>query len=78
MTNRVKNGGVSRTMPSPPPTGSSAGKPGGSEGPARIGEKQSPAAVLLVAPVLVRTPSFTDTARRIVGSARVGAETPKE
>jgi len=82
-----KNGGLSRTMPSPRPTGSTAGnsphkncsKPDGSEGRARIGEKQGPVAgPENDAPVQVRTPSVTDTARRIVGSARVGAETPME
>jgi hypothetical protein len=82
-----KNGGLSRTMPSPPPTGSTAGnsphkncsKPDGSEGQARIGEKQGPVAgPENDAPVQVRIPSVTDTARRIVGSARVGAETPME
>ncbi|ONM39664.1 hypothetical protein ZEAMMB73_Zm00001d044005 [Zea mays] len=82
-----KNEGLSRTMPSPAPTGSGAGNgphkngphKNGSECQTRIGEKQSP-----VAPpgndasVQVRTPSVTNMARTNVGSARVVAETPMQ
>lgn len=80
-----KNGGLSRTMPSPAPTGFTAGnsprkncsKPDGSKGRARIGEKQVPVArPKNDALVQVRTPSVTDTTRRIVGTTRTGAETP--
>jgi len=82
-----KNGGLSRTMLNPPPTGSTAGnsprrncsKPDGSEGRARIGEQQGHVAgPENDAPIQVRTPRITDTVRRIVASARVGAETPME
>jgi hypothetical protein len=76
-------GGLSRAMPTGPPTNSAVGnnpqknssKADGAEDLARIGGKQGSAAD---PPFQVRTPNHTDTARRIVESARTSAETPKE
>ncbi|CAO2204235.1 unnamed protein product [Urochloa humidicola] len=78
-----EGGGLSRAMPTPPPIDSAVGnrpqknssKADGSEGTARIGDQQRSAAG---PPFQVRTPTHADTARRIVGSARAGAETPKK
>ncbi|XP_039811928.1 uncharacterized protein LOC120674892 [Panicum virgatum] len=76
-----EGGGLSRTMPAPPPTDSAAknsprkkfSKVDGAEDGGRIGNKGGSAAG---PPFQVRTPSHTDTARRIVESARAGADTP--
>ncbi|CAO2178933.1 unnamed protein product [Urochloa humidicola] len=77
-----EGGGLSRAMPTPPPINSAVGnhpqknssKAGSAEGGARIGDQQRSAAS---PPFQVRTPTHADTARKIVGSARAGAETPK-
>ncbi|CAO2170854.1 unnamed protein product [Urochloa humidicola] len=76
-----EGGGLSRAMPTPLPIDSAVGNPhknsskaGSAEGGARIADQQSSAAG---PPFQVRTPTHADTARKIVGSARAGAETPK-
>ncbi|PVH38296.1 hypothetical protein PAHAL_5G221600 [Panicum hallii] len=76
-----QGGGLSRAMPTPPPTDSAAknsprknsSKADGAEDGGRIGNKRGSAAG---PPFQVRTPSHTDMARRIVVSARGGADTP--
>ncbi|CAL4948364.1 unnamed protein product [Urochloa decumbens] len=77
-----EGGGLSRSIPPPPPIDSAVGnrpqknssKADGAEDGATIGEQQRSASG---PPFQVRTPTHADTARRIVGSARAGAETPK-
>ncbi|XP_039851620.1 uncharacterized protein LOC120710045 isoform X2 [Panicum virgatum] len=72
-----EGGGLSRAMPAPPPTDFAAmnspreisSKDDVPEDGGRIGSAAGP-------PFQVRTPTHTDTARRIVESARAGADTP--